>query len=347
MLAERAVGPACGLLDMPCPTGFACTPLERRLLPNGITEFCYRASDNAVYVPAGDVWMGCNPEKDYFPGGDCSLGYPQFLVTTRPYIIHRTPVTTQDYLRCVAVPGAGCEPWNTGFDIGKQWNPAFADLSVRGLTPHSDALQYCRWLAAESGLAWRLCSNSEWEKAALGGCETYEGGRDLEVCRKSVRTFPWGDNYPECDLVATVIECDMDEPEWPGYWYGLEVGSSPAAAGPYGVLDMWGGWEELVADCQSNVSVDSAGRAYPPTDGSAWVHECEYWSRHGEPRPVRVYRSGGYYFNPDPAQGYSYPTWGWFASEEPYPNATFRCCADWEEGVNPPRPPGKGQAPPG
>jgi len=46
-----------------------------------------------------------------------------------------------------------------------------------------EALKYCDWLSAESGLCYRLPTEAQWERAARGGAEG--------------RLFPWGDNPPQ------------------------------------------------------------------------------------------------------------------------------------------------------
>lgn len=52
-----------------------------------------------------------------------------------------------------------------------------------------DAVEYCRWLSAQSGRPYRLPSEAEWERAARGGLEQ--------------KKYPWGDEAPAVLAAAT------------------------------------------------------------------------------------------------------------------------------------------------
>jgi formylglycine-generating enzyme required for sulfatase activity len=93
-----------------------------------------------------------------------------------------------------------------------------------------DARAYCQWLAVATGKAYRLPSESEWEKAARGGLRI--GGEDNPY---PDRIYPWGDRWDE-------KQCNSIE-DGPGHT--TPVGQySPRGDSPYGCVDMAGNvWE--------------------------------------------------------------------------------------------------------
>lgn len=99
-----------------------------------------------------------------------------------------------------------------------------------------DALAYCRWLAAKTGLPVTLPSEAEWEKAARGA----DG-----------RIYPWGDEWDPG-------KCNSRKG---GKGRTTPVGAySPAGDSPYGCADMAGNVREWTR---------STYRDYPydPEDG--------------------------------------------------------------------------------
>lgn len=83
------------------------------------------------------------------------------------------------------------------------------------LVSHADAEAFAAWLSAETGRRWRLPTALEWEKAARGG----DG-----------RRFPWGDAWDPQRLNSHDA----------GPFDTVPVGSFPAGASPYGLLDAAG-----------------------------------------------------------------------------------------------------------
>lgn len=106
------------------------------------------------------------------------------------------------------VDADACAPVSAA--VGASANAPVTDIS------HGEARAYCQWRGRD------LPSEAEWEKAARG---------------TDGRRYPWGDDPPNCDL-ARYDGCG----ETP-----MSVGSFPAGASPYGVLDMAGSAAEWVA----------------------------------------------------------------------------------------------------
>jgi formylglycine-generating enzyme required for sulfatase activity len=170
-----------------------------------------------VDVPAGSVLLGNEPRA---PGGPALPDeVPQHVVDVPAFAIALTPVTNADYADFVAA---------TGHPAPCRWRadpaPALAEHPVTHVDWH-DARAFCAWAGA------RLPTEAEWEKAARG---------------TDARRYPWGAAEPD-DRVAVFARGTAGQATEP-------VGTHPAGASPYGVLDVAGTvWEWT----------SSAYRAYP------------------------------------------------------------------------------------
>jgi formylglycine-generating enzyme required for sulfatase activity len=88
-----------------------------------------------------------------------------------------------------------------------------------------EAAAYCRWLSDLHRTCYRLPTEAEWERAALGG-------------REGV-LYPWGDQAP------------LGRPEYFQRWGGKVTGPRPAGetvANPYGIFDLGENVHEWCAD---------------------------------------------------------------------------------------------------
>ena len=156
--------------------------------------------------------------------------------------IARTPVTIAAWTRFAAVEG---RPVPEG--------PA--DHPVTGVT-WAAATEFCRWVGGELGAPVRLPEEIEWERAARGD---------------DAREYPWGDDYQAG--LANLRDL--------GAGGTLAVGSLPAGASPFGVLDLAGNCDEWTATtfapypgAPTEVPHKDPFAADPHiTRGGAWFHD--------------------------------------------------------------------------
>jgi serine/threonine-protein kinase len=110
-----------------------------------------------------------------------------------------------------------------------------------------DAVAYCEWKSRTTGLAWRLPTEEEREKAARG----VDG-----------RRFPWGDvdDASLCKCIHSRSETAQMEP----------VGAFATAASPYGMEDAGGSVWEWTASWFDPARTSRALR------GGAWNYAVEF-----------------------------------------------------------------------
>ena len=201
-----------------------------------------RCSSPMVTIPSGVFMMGCNSSID-----SCLLyEEPYHEVNVPEFEIDATEVTVGQYRVCVRDNGICSEPSAEG-DLYSDWsNWQYSDRE-------NHPVNFINWVQAKEYCEWagkRLCSDSEWEKAARG----IDG-----------RIYPWGNEDPTCDRAVTCESNCQDVAGGRGCgedktWV---VGSKPA--GVYGLYDMSGNvWEFVEDDWHSNY-------IGAPADGSAWI----------------------------------------------------------------------------
>ncbi len=158
-----------------------------------------------------------------------------------------------------------------------------------------DANAYTKWLETNTGKAYRLPSEAEWEYAYRGGQTKPWYGDISQVCRfANVRdtvgiaaikkvTPSAGGNFACSDGAAFTSVVGMYEPN------------------PYGLYDMAGNLGEIFNDCEH------ASYSNAPTDGSVWSTGCRSvegatvkarlgggWQEYPELSPKRHYGSGNH-----------------------------------------------------
>ncbi len=201
-----------------------------------------------LYVPGGPFVMG---------GDDaCTSARVRRVTEVGDLFVSRYPVTCGEYLAFVQdldavdpqaaqarVPRLKAQSgWLWGRDAcgrfampevgseGFRWDPYWPVLGVS----FDDAVAYCAWYTERTGLAVRLPTEEEWEKAARG---------------TDGRLYPWGNRFD-----ATF--CKMADSR-PGQASPERVGSFPADVSPYGCFDMAGLVREY---CDSPYGGDDALR---------------------------------------------------------------------------------------
>ena len=189
------------------------TPLPAPTLAPGDTQSRDLDGMTMRFVPGGPFLMG-SLEDDPDAATD---EQPQHEVTLASFWMDETEVTTEQYKQCVAAGGCDAPYTRTAYD-----NPAYGARPMTYLSWEQSGA-YCAWIASESGWEARLPTEAEWEKAA-----------SWDPLAESKRLYPWGDEFNQewVALGATTSK----------------VGSYPAGASAYGILDLSGNVREWVSD---------------------------------------------------------------------------------------------------
>lgn len=184
-----------------------------------------------AYIPEGTFHMGAvdpDAQKDEQPNHN---------VTMKGFWMDKLEVTNAMYALCVKA--GACEfPSEFKSDTRDSYynNEEFNDYPV----------VYVTWLQADTYCSWagrRLPTEAEWERAARGD---------------DLRTYPWGDERPDSSRGNF------------NYFVGdtTRVGSFPAGASSYGVLDMAGNVAEWTNDYYDSNYYSQGVSVNPPGPGA-------------------------------------------------------------------------------
>jgi len=233
-------------------------------------------TSGTVEVPAGAFAMGSSLHERSAAidalahhGGDprdaverLRAELPQRVARTDAFVIMSVPVTQAEYGRYVYDVGVP-EPWvdpttwartHPAESAGEVERFAWANGRPQpGRSEHPavlvsqpEARAYCAWWGERRGGRGRLPSEAEWEKAARGD---------------DARAYPWGSRFVAA--LANTRESGRGDTE--------AIGRKPAAASPYGALDMAGNVLEWTASVTPDERVIVKGGGW---QGDAIAARC-------------------------------------------------------------------------
>ena len=204
--------------------------------------------EHYLYVPAGSFIMGgdaaCVTARHRRVASAGDLFVARYPVTCAEYLSFLNDVAQTDpaeafarsprlkaregHLWVMAPDGQFALP---GIDSeGFRWDMYWPVMGIS----YDDAEAYCQWHTHRVGVAVRLPTEEEWEKAARG---------------PDGRLYPWGNRFDATFCKMAASRAERPAPEC--------VGSFPGDCSPYGVFDMAG----LVSEyCNSAFAADPAVR---------------------------------------------------------------------------------------
>jgi formylglycine-generating enzyme required for sulfatase activity len=156
------------------------------------------------------------PAGEFTMGSDHDVERPSHTVFVDGFEIDKFEVTNQEFERFVWETGYVTDAEKAGETSWRYYAKNKANHPVVKVT-WNDAKSYCEWLGK------RLPTEAEWEKAARG---------------TDARTHPWGNQWD-------AAKANTKEAKLRGT---TAVGSFPAGASPYGVMDMAGNVAEWTTD---------------------------------------------------------------------------------------------------
>ncbi len=248
-----------------------------------------------VYIPAGEFTMGQTDEENKWlikkvGQKDYDEYYkdetPNHKVFLDGYWLGKHEVTVKQFQKFVQDSGYktqaekedGAYTWT-----GKEWEkraninwktPGFSQDENHPVVCISwhDAVEYCRWLSKYKGLKFNLPTEAQWEKASRGA---------------DSRKYPWGNepptgkrlNFADKQAKEKAGISWGDEHIDDGYAYTAPVGSYPAGASPYGLLDMAGNVWEWCSDWYAADYYKNSPKENPagPPSGSNRVMRGGSW----------------------------------------------------------------------
>jgi formylglycine-generating enzyme required for sulfatase activity len=249
-----------------------------------------------VVVPHGGFRMGAEENE---PGAAEAEQPAHYVRFDRGFAVSRNPVTVGEFRRFVQATNYRARATRRGHSIvydersgnfvrrsGVDWQSGYTgqkaidDMPVLHVSVR-DAEAYADWLAQQTGHAYRLASEAEFEYILRAGVQ----GR-----------YPWGNENPPPKGVANLTGGNDVSPSG-RHWANAFVGYGDGWWGPapvrtfkpnaWGLYDLGGNVSEWVADCWH------ASFRRAPADGAAWFNPgCR----------ARVVRGGAWASSPQQAR---------------------------------------------
>ncbi len=203
-------------------------------------------------IPAGDFRMG--GDKNHDPDA-FSTESPVHRVHTSAYSIAKFPVTVGEFAGFVDAGGTKPETRKS-----VTWKDQLQHLDhpvvcVRWI----DAVEYISWLQEQTGQAWRLPTEAEWEKAARWDANSGEG---------ESRIYPWGNKFDNKRCNTNASRIGKTTP----------IDQYPQGVSPYGLWDTAGNVWEWTSSLfrpypydPNDGREDSASRKHRVLRGGAWL----------------------------------------------------------------------------
>ncbi|MBA2356351.1 MAG: SUMF1/EgtB/PvdO family nonheme iron enzyme, partial [Acidobacteria bacterium] len=206
------------LQGQPAPAA-APAPAYTETIPGTTVTF------EMVAIPGGTFSLG-SPETE--PGRDPDEG-PPVQVVVAPFWMARTEVTWDEYDQFAFVGNTGVRTGDQqagDSDAVSRPSRAYGDEAKgfgKGRQPavamtHHAAMEYCRWLSQQTGKAYRLPTEAEWEYAARAGAAVAQpvpldaeawhagnaGGKPHPVATRAANAFGLH------DMLGNVAEWTLD-----------------------------------------------------------------------------------------------------------------------------------------
>lgn len=241
------------------------------------------AGPEMVIIPAGSFVLG-EPARQAGDGIPASTEERLINIETN-YAISRFEITVAQYRAFIDSTGhttnaRNCKtigadeaqfPRLTWVDDATWRQPGFPQQDTHPVVcvTRDDAQHYVDWLAAESGMPYRLPSSAEWEYVASGG----HTGTFFFPARYEA-SCQYGNTY-DADSVANELSGPRFVNCSDGFQYTAPVGSYEPNS--FGVYDTFGNVREWVADCYT-----AFPGVFSPENGEPYTEPgCTLWETRG------------------------------------------------------------------